>query len=170
MVISLISDFFGKQKMTIKTPSTELLPFRAWPSKKEYNLYIEIQQNEESTSNVVIMQQPKPDQNNSLNISDDLISPDLYENCAVLNPLHPVQDRPKGKATAGQTVKNTSLVVLRQNRGYYPQAEQREIPNSTKRNSKWNLPGRKQPEIVTIGKKRLQMIFFSRQKFCVECK
>ena len=79
---------------------------------------------------------------------------DDEEDAEVLNPLHPIQDRPKGKATAGQTVKNTSLVVLRQNRGYYPQAEHRDLReylNSKKRNSKWNLPERKHPEIVTIG-------------------
>ena len=108
----------------------------------------------------------------SLNISNDhdLISQDLYENCEVLNPLHPVQDRPKGKATAGQTVKNTSLVVLRQNRGYYPQAEQqdlREVLNSRKRNSKWNIPSRKhEPEIVTIGKNIANELFFSSKFLC----
>ena len=32
---------------------------------------------------------------------------DDEEDAEVLNPLHPIQNRPKGKATAGQTVKNT---------------------------------------------------------------
>ena len=33
---------------------------------------------------------------------------DDEEDAEVLYPLHPIQDRPKGKATAGQIVKNTS--------------------------------------------------------------
>ena len=110
--LDMLPNLYGKSQITLKSPKTELLPFRAWPSKREYTLNIFENLSEEnddgSTSKIVKVQENSSNEHENYEISRELL-----ENCDVLNPLHSEKDRQKGKATAGQTVKTTSLGTIR---------------------------------------------------------
>ena len=160
-----LPNLFGRSKINLKTPKTELLPFRAWPSKREYTLNVDTIITAESTSKVARVKEKteaeiliEDEQDDDNEMSNDNLSRDLLENCDVLNPLHSNKDRPKGKATAGQSVKNTNLMIERHNRGYYPEM-QIYVNTNHQRMVKWKSangknkappPKEKLPEVVTI--------------------
>ena len=78
--LDMLPNLYGKSQITLKSPKTELLPFRAWPSKREYTLNIFENLSDEnddgSTSKIVKVQQNSSNEHENYEISRELL-----ENC-----------------------------------------------------------------------------------------